>query len=146
MYPEWPITPAQKRSVATLFYFWGHPSRAGNRYDRLQLFIISFIHLISHCWANFLHSSCLSQILEKQSESGRAWFGQGVLEVSILHLGFSLLCSCLWSNSMALWSSILPYLHAKSCCSCTCMLCIGWIYLCILLEVWMNIYLVFLWT
>ena len=33
MHPGWPITPVQKRSVATSFYFWGHPSRAENCYD-----------------------------------------------------------------------------------------------------------------
>ena len=33
MYLGWPITPVQKRSVATPFLFCGHPSRVGNRYN-----------------------------------------------------------------------------------------------------------------
>ena len=35
MYPGWPITPVQKRSVATPFDFCGLTSRAENRYDIL---------------------------------------------------------------------------------------------------------------
>ena len=43
MSPGWLITPVQKRSVVTPFYFCGHPSWVGNRYDTLDEICGSFL-------------------------------------------------------------------------------------------------------
>ena len=73
MHPGWPITPVQKRSVATPFYFHGHPSRAGNRYDNM---LVAQIYVDDIIFGATNQSLCEHFAKEMQSEFEMSIMGE----------------------------------------------------------------------